>query len=81
MYYRPWSNVKFCYSAPKPLDFEVNPCHTTYMKNKECVRFTSFTEAVTHVAEKLGITRQEATHWVWDHEMKMGTDRAIWLIV
>jgi hypothetical protein len=51
------------------------------MKNKECVRFTSFTEAVTHVAEKLGVTRQEATHWVWDHGMKMGTDRAIWLIV
>jgi len=54
------------------------------MKNtntSEIKRFTHFTEAVTHVAEKLGVTRQEATHFVWDHGMKMGTDRAIWLIV
>ena len=50
-------------------------------KEKEVKRFVHFTEAVTHVAEKLGVTRQEATHWVWDHEMKVGTDRAIWLIV
>ena len=31
MYYRPWPNVKFCYSAPKPLDFLPNPCHTNSM--------------------------------------------------
>jgi hypothetical protein len=34
MYYRPCSIVKFCYSGLKTLDFEVNPCHTTYMKNE-----------------------------------------------
>ena len=81
MYYSPWPFVKFCYSTPKTLDFEVNPCHTTYMKKKESVRFTQVTEAVTFVAEKLGMTRQEAFWFVQDHKFTMGTDRAIWLIV
>jgi len=27
--------VNFCYNAPRPLDFWANPCHTSYMKNKE----------------------------------------------
>ena len=34
MYYQPWPIVNFCYSALETLDFEVNPCHTTYMKNE-----------------------------------------------
>jgi hypothetical protein len=44
-------------------------------------RFTTFKEAVLAVQNHFGITNQEATHWVWDHEIKMGTDRAIWLIL
>ena len=27
--------MKFCYNAPKPLDFWPNLCHTSYMKNNE----------------------------------------------
>jgi hypothetical protein len=44
-------------------------------------RFTTFKEAVIAVQEHFGFSNQEATHWVWDHEMTMGTDRAIWLIL
>jgi len=35
MYYPPWPIVNFCYSALETLDFEVNPCHNTYMKNNQ----------------------------------------------
>ena len=27
--------MNFCNNALKPLDFWANPCHTSYMKNKE----------------------------------------------
>ena len=46
MYYRPWPIVNFCYSTPKTLDFEVNPCHNTYMKNNETVMSTKDWEEI-----------------------------------
>jgi hypothetical protein len=49
------------------------------INNKETERFTSFTEAVQWVQDKLQCTNQEATHWVWDNQFTMGTDRAIWI--
>ena len=53
------------------------------MKNtkREVKRFNHFTEAVTHVAEKWGVTRQNATHIVWDLGFSVGTDKGIWLDV
>ena len=44
-------------------------------------RFTTFKEAVSAVQEHFGISNREATHWVWDHETTIGTDRAIWLVL
>jgi len=52
---------------------------TTTTKSVE--RFINFTNAVSFVAKKLNVSRQEATHFVWDHQLKVGTDRAIWLII
>ena len=40
MYYSPWPNVKFCYSALETLDFWPDWCHNTYMKNNETVMST-----------------------------------------
>ena len=44
-------------------------------------RFTTFKEAVLAVQKHFGISNREATHWVWDHGMTIGTDRAIWLVL
>jgi hypothetical protein len=49
------------------------------INNHETGRFTSFTEAVQWVMAKRNCTNQEATHWVWDNQFTMGTDRAIWI--
>jgi hypothetical protein len=49
------------------------------INKKETERFMHFTEAVKWVMEKKGCSNQEATHYVWDHQFKMGTDRAIWI--
>lgn len=42
-------------------------------------RFSTVSEAVSKLTETFGIDRQKATHIVWDFEMTIGTDRAIWL--
>jgi hypothetical protein len=51
------------------------------MKNtkREPKRFTSFTEAVAHVAEKWGITHEQAIKVVEDIGLNIGG--AIWLNV
>jgi hypothetical protein len=46
---------------------------------KRTERFSTFTEAVTALVEEFGMTRQVATHWMWDHSFKMGTDIKIWV--
>ena len=51
------------------------------INGKETERFVHFTEAVDWVVEKKQCDRQEATHFVWDNQFTMGTDRAIWLTI
>jgi len=46
---------------------------------KRTDRFSTFSEAVTAISEEFGMTRQEATHWMWDHSFQMGTDKMIWV--
>jgi hypothetical protein len=51
------------------------------INNRETERFESFFEAVGWVMAKRGCSNQEATHWVWDNQFTMGTDKAIWITV
>ena len=51
------------------------------VSNREIERFANFTDAVRWVMEKRGCSNQEATHFVWDNQFTMGTDRAIWLTI
>jgi hypothetical protein len=51
------------------------------INGKETERFVHFTEAVKWVMAKRNCTNQEATHFVWDNQFTMGTDRAIWITV
>lgn len=44
-------------------------------------RFQFFKEAVTFLMDHHNLTNQEATHFIWDHQFTVGTDRAIWLTV
>ena len=53
---------------------------TTMMINgKETERFVNFTDAVKRVMAKRNCTNQEATHFVWDNQFTVGTDKAIWI--
>ena len=51
------------------------------INGKETERFVHFTEAVQWVMQKRNCTNQEATHFVWDNQFTMGTDRAIWITI
>jgi hypothetical protein len=51
------------------------------INGKETERFNSFFDAVKWVMEKKQCSNQEATHFVWDNQFTMGTDRAIWITV
>jgi len=51
------------------------------INGKETERFESFFEAVGWVMAKKGCSNQEATHFVWDNQFTMGTDKAIWITV
>jgi hypothetical protein len=51
------------------------------INGKETERFENLTHAVDWVVEKKQCSRQEATHFVWDNQFTMGTDRAIWLTI
>ena len=51
------------------------------INNRETERFANFTDAVKWVMEKKQCSNQEATHFVWDNQFTMGTDRAIWLTI
>ena len=42
-------------------------------------RFTSMREAVEFLMHRLDLTNQQATHFVWDNQFTVGTDRAIWI--
>jgi hypothetical protein len=49
------------------------------VKLKETHRFTTFKEALSFLMVHCHMTNQEATHYIWDNQFKMGTDRALWL--
>ena len=42
-------------------------------------RFTNLFEAVDFLTANFPLSRQEATHFVWDHSFKMGTDKGVWI--
>lgn len=54
---------------------------TMVINGKETERFDSLFDAVKWVMEKKGCSNQEATHFVWDNQFTMGTDKAIWITV
>jgi hypothetical protein len=49
------------------------------INGKETERFENFTDAVRFVMEKRQCSNQEATHFVWDNQFTVGTDKAIWI--
>ncbi len=51
------------------------------INGKETERFDSLFDAVKWIMEKKQCSNQEATHFVWDNQFRMGTDRAIWITV
>ena len=42
-------------------------------------RFANLFEAVNFLVANFPISRQQATHFVWDHSFTMGTDRGVWI--
>ena len=48
---------------------------------KKTHRFTSWIEAIDFLMLEFNWTRQQSTHFVWDNQFTMGTDRATWLTV
>jgi hypothetical protein len=53
--------------------------HITHMPNT--FRFVTFKDAVVHLMDTCNLSNQEATHFIWDNQFTMGTDRAIWLTI
>jgi len=46
---------------------------------KRTERFLNLFQAVNFLVAEFNWTRQESTHFVWDNQFTVGTDRAIWL--
>lgn len=46
---------------------------------KNTKRFQNIFEAVEVLVKDFGLTNQQATHYVWDNQFTMGTDRGVWL--
>jgi len=44
-------------------------------------RFNNLFDAVRFLTDTFQMTNQEATHFVWDHQSTIGTDRAVWIDV
>ena len=42
-------------------------------------RFQTFKETLNFLMSEFQMTNQEATHFIWDNQFTMGTDRAIWI--
>lgn len=49
------------------------------INGKDSERFDNLFDAVKFVMEKKQCSNQEATHFVWDNQFRMGTDRGIWI--
>jgi hypothetical protein len=54
---------------------------TMKINNRETERFESLFDAVRWVMDRKQCSNQEATHFVWDNQFTMGTDRGIWLTI
>lgn len=46
---------------------------------KNTQRFQNVFEAVEVLVRDFGLNNQQATHYVWDNQFTMGTDRGVWL--
>jgi hypothetical protein len=44
-------------------------------------RFQTFKEAVNFLMDNHNMSNQEATHFIWDNQFSIGTDRAIWFSI
>jgi len=42
-------------------------------------RFQTFKEALNFLMNEFQMSNQQATHFIWDNQFSMGTDRAIWI--
>ena len=46
---------------------------------KQTQRFLAFKDALNFLMSQFNMSNQEATHFIWDNQFTVGTDRAIWL--
>ena len=46
---------------------------------KQTHRFQSFKEALNFLMSEFAMSNQQATHFIWDHSFRMGTDSALWI--
>jgi len=46
---------------------------------KQTHRFETLSEAVHFFMKEFAMSNQQATHFIWDHSYRMGTDRAVWI--
>ena len=53
--------------------------HTKQIQMRTTHRFLTFKEALVFLMNELQLSNQEATHFIWDNQFTMGTDRAIWI--
>lgn len=42
-------------------------------------RFTNVFEAVAYLVEEFNFSQQDATHYVWNEQYAVGTDRGVWM--
>ena len=53
--------------------------HTKQIQMRTTHRFVTIKEALVFLMDELQLSNQEATHFIWDNQFTMGTDRAIWI--
>ena len=46
---------------------------------KQTHRFETLTQAVHFFMKEFAMSNQQATHFIWYHSFRMGTDRAVWI--
>jgi hypothetical protein len=53
--------------------------HLTKVTEMTTERFANVFDAVEFLTANFNLSNQQATHFVWDHSFKMGTDRGVWI--
>ena len=53
--------------------------HTKQIQMRTTHRFDTFKEALNFLMEQFGMSNQQATHFIWDNNITMGTDRGLWI--